>query len=130
MAIPPWFVRGAALRQRWVFARPYVIEREGFGQGGDCARRTSGRGPWSRHCWGLRRQDKPAPRKFERPGKLRRSKQRPYPAGRSRVGRRRWSVNGKVKGAHPARAGRLQQSQNLGLATLFWNFPGGAAEYV
>ena len=36
MAIPPWFVGGAALRQRWSFARPYVIEREGFGQGGDC----------------------------------------------------------------------------------------------
>jgi hypothetical protein len=35
MAIPPWFVRGALPGQRWLFARPYVIEREGFGQGGD-----------------------------------------------------------------------------------------------
>ena len=27
-----------ALGQRWLFVRPYVIEREGFGQGGDSGR--------------------------------------------------------------------------------------------
>src|SRR5271156_6060249 len=28
------------LGQRWLFARPYVIEREGFGQGGDSGGRS------------------------------------------------------------------------------------------
>jgi hypothetical protein len=46
MAFPPWVVRGVALRQRWLFARPYVIEREGFGQGGECGGRE-GKGPRS-----------------------------------------------------------------------------------
>src|SRR5271154_6617897 len=35
------------LGQRWLFARPYVIEREGFGQGGD-----SGAGSWRRSAVG------------------------------------------------------------------------------
>ena len=39
-------------------------------------------------------------------------------------------VNGNVNDALLATAGWRLQSQNLGLVTFFWNFPGGGAEYV